>query len=230
MPSHTHQDQLQIFYDYLPSSLIPVYDANDPDKHQTHRDTTKIDFTKPLQISYIGPSITPLTGLNSGYRVYQVDSKTFSIMGAQTYFANMSNSLTWTKPVWEFEYDTREAYSVVPDSADPPMERDEDDITKHIGIPWPSTSPLNATFWHFMTEKMLHDSKSDSTTNSPLLELYERYEAKSSTHPDRRGSNPGAEQKVCFLRAGSGYLGRVCRERYGGGDARSLRERGFGVR
>ena len=152
-------------------------------------------------------------------------------MGAQTYFANISNSLSWTKPVWEFEYDTREAYSIglgsSKQSTEDHQEHREDD-TKHLGVPWLYTSPLNATFWHLVTEKMLNDS--NSTTDSPLLELYELYEAKSSTHPDRRGSQPGAEQKVCFLRAGSGYLGRMCQEKYGGGDARGLRERAFRVR
>src|SRR4051812_6175369 len=61
---HTHQDQLQIFYDYLPSSVIPTHDSSNPDVQDKFlRDTTQIDITRPLQISYIGPSITPLTGL-----------------------------------------------------------------------------------------------------------------------------------------------------------------------
>ncbi|EXJ64067.1 hypothetical protein A1O7_00403 [Cladophialophora yegresii CBS 114405] len=240
---HTHQDQLQIFYDYLPSSQVSVSDPSNPDVPRTLRDTTQIDIAKPLQVSYIGPSITPLTGLNSGYRVYQVDSKTFSIMGAQTYIANMSNSLKWTKPVWEFEYDTREAYSVRfsledsdPDSDSDSTEQQRDDgDSKHgLGIEWPSQLPLNATFWHLVTEKMLNDTDfaADPPAKSPLLKLYELYEAKSSTHPDRRvsGGTESPEQKICFIRAGSGYLGRYCKERYGGGDAGSLREREFAIR
>jgi hypothetical protein len=187
-----------------------------------------------------------LTGLNSGYRVYQVDTKTFSVMGAQTYFANMSNSLKWTKPVWEFEYDTREAYSVRSDSEDSHSDSDSvednrrrrddsDRDSKHgLGVPWPSRLPLNATFWHLVTEKMLNDTDftADPPAKSELLQLYELYEAKSSTDPNRRvsGGTESPEQKVCFLRAGSGYLGRYCRERYGGGDARSLREREFEIR
>ncbi|KAJ9608347.1 hypothetical protein H2200_007335 [Cladophialophora chaetospira] len=234
---HTHQDQLQIFYDYLPSSLIPIFDPSNPNiRGKLLRDTTQIDIAKPLQISYIGPSITPFTGLNSGYRVYQVDSKTFSVMGAQTYFANISNSLTWTKPVWEFEYDTREAYSIPVDVQQTPNEdeRDEDDTKHGLGIPWPSSSPLNATFWHLVTEKMLNDSDFSATppTKSPLLQLYELYEAKSSTESELQvsGGSQSPEQKVCFLRAGSGYLGRHCKETYGGNDARSIRERIFRVR
>ncbi|KAH0843692.1 hypothetical protein AYO21_05478 [Fonsecaea monophora] len=246
---HTHQDQVQIFYDYLPSSLVTPSNSDS----KTLRDTTQVDFTKPLQIGHIGPSITPLTGLNSGYRVYQVDAATFSVMGAQTYFANMSNSLRWTTPVWEFEYDTREVYSI------PEIEEDDDEGGDDVegqekgtgrgkgrGISWPASYPLNATFWHLVTEKMLNDSSSsspsrchdddgDSDTASPLLQLYERHESKSSSHPDRRVSGDGnPAQKVCFLRAGSGHLGVLCKRKYGDGDggggARSMREREFGVR
>ncbi|KIX93449.1 uncharacterized protein Z520_10868 [Fonsecaea multimorphosa CBS 102226] len=247
---HTHQDQVQIFYDYLPSSLSTISDPKGGPK-KTLRDTTQIDMTKPLQIGHIGPSITPLTGLNSGYRVYQIDAATFSVMGAQTYFANMSNSLSWTKPVWEFEYDTRQVYSV---DREDESERDDDgdgDDDESItassnghghghGISWPATSPLNATFWHLVTEKMLNDSlpshDDDDEKKSPLLQLYELHESKSSSHPDRRmsGGTDNPEQKVCFLRAGSGYLGHSCKEKFPGGggrgDARSQRERDFNVR
>ncbi|OAP58414.1 hypothetical protein AYL99_07504 [Fonsecaea erecta] len=245
---HTHQDQVQIFYDYLPSSQVTVTTRSGP---QTLRDTTQIDLTKPLQISHIGPSITPLTGLNSGFRIYQIDATTFSVMGAQTYFANMSDSLSWTKPVWEFEYDTRHVYSIV-DGDESENEHDDDHdsgdestsapSSHGHGISWPSTAPLNATFWHLVTEKMLngssssssstHDGGDDDAKRSPLLQLYERHESKSSTHPDRRisGGTGNPAQKVCFLRAGSGYLGQACKEKYGGEDARSHRQREFDVR
>jgi sphingomyelin phosphodiesterase len=196
------------------------------------RDTTQIDITKPLQIAYIGPSITPLTGLNAGYRVYQVDPRTFSIVGAQTYYANMSNSLQWTRPIWEFEYDTREAYSLSSDAGEETHNAEEATRTE-LGISWPASAPLNATFWHLVTEKMLNSSDyaTEPPTKSELLKLYELYEAKSSTHPDRRasGGSQSPEQKICFLRAGSGYLGRYCRQKYGG-DARSARERRFNAR
>src|ERR1700742_839600 len=49
--SHTHQDQIQIFYDYLPSSLSTSPDSSDS-KPKILRDTTQIDITKPLQLSY----------------------------------------------------------------------------------------------------------------------------------------------------------------------------------
>jgi len=139
-------------------------------------------------MAYIGPSITPLTGLNSGYQIYQVDAKTFSVTGRQTYFANISNSLSWTTPVWEFEYDARTTYA------------DDDD-------PWPDAAPLNATFWHRLTERMLQ--------NQTLVDLYNTFETKSSISTLRRGGPGSAAQKICFLRSGSGALGNACRTKYG---------------
>ncbi|KAK5451412.1 hypothetical protein LTS15_008176 [Exophiala xenobiotica] len=217
---HTHQDQLQLFYDYLPSSLQPTEDSRKP---STLRDTTQVDFNNPLQVSYIGPSITPLTGLNAGYRLYQIDAKTFSVMGSQTYIANMSNSLLWKRPVWEFEYDTRQAYA---DHIHSKTESAPDGSGKVL---WPSTSPLNATFWHQVTEKMQAGSESPSDSSPSLLNLYNKYESKSSSAKTRRGAGDiSPEQKICFLRAGSGWLGHQCKERFGS-DARGEREKMFGL-
>ena len=139
-----------------------------------------LNFSAPLQTGYIGPSITPLTGLNSGYRVYTIDADTFSVLNYRTYFANISNSLSWHRPVWEHLYDTRGVY------------------TKYV--PWPRSAPLNATFWHKVTEKMLEDDED----GRELFELYEYYERKGSTYPGGRGKDVGLHEKVCYMRNGQG--------------------------
>ncbi|RMZ89076.1 hypothetical protein DV736_g3708, partial [Chaetothyriales sp. CBS 134916] len=64
---YTHQDQLQIFYDYLPNSTHRY-------NGRTYRKKTLIDYSKPLVIAYTSVPITPPTGLNAGYSIYQVDS------------------------------------------------------------------------------------------------------------------------------------------------------------
>jgi len=130
-----------IYYDYLPSSLNSTTGL---------RNTTAVDFTNPLNVGFIGPSITPLTGNNAGWRVYQVDAKTFSVVGAQTYWANVSASNSWTGPEWQFEYDTRALY-------DPQSK-------------WGAHNPLNATFWHNLTTQMLN--------NITLVETYNFLETK----------------------------------------------------
>ena len=130
-----------IYYDYLPASLNSTTGL---------RNTTMVDYNSPMMVGYIGPSITPLSGNNAGWRVYEVDAKTFSVVGAQTYFANVSASNTWTGPEWKFEYDTRAIY-------DPAGN-------------WGKNDPLNATFWHGVTTQML--------SNITLVETYNFLETK----------------------------------------------------
>ncbi|KAI9815936.1 MAG: hypothetical protein M1827_001928 [Pycnora praestabilis] len=171
---HTHEDQLQIFYDYSPSSL--------PGNGSTLRNTTNVDYNSPLNVAFIGPSITPLTGNNAGYQYLQVDSATFEVVNQQTYFANVSESLTWTTPVWQLEYDTRSTYD--PNGT------------------WPATAPLNATFWNQVTENML--------ANNTIVEVYNLLETKSSVVTKNCSSPACAAQKVCYIRSGSAALGEAC--------------------
>lgn len=118
-------------------------------------------------------------------------------MNFQTYIANMSNSLSWQLdgPVWESEDDAREAY------------------TKYV--PWSKSSPLNATFWHIITERMLDGSDA----GSELWEMYKRYEKKSSDSPAHWGGELGVGEKVCYIRSGNLEMGERCKGRYGGGRA-----------
>lgn len=172
----THEDQLQIFYDWAPSSV--------PSNGSRLRNATEVDYSKPLTVGYIGPSITPLTGNNAGYQLYQVDAKTFSIMGIQTYIANVSESLTWSEPVWQFEYDTRETYSV-------------GNLTS-----WPKSAPLNATFWDGVTKEML--------VNQSLVETYNLLETKSAIDTKNCSTSACAAQKVCYIRSGSSVVSYAC--------------------
>ncbi len=173
---HTHEDQVQIFYDYAANSL-----------NGTLRNTTDVDYSKPLTMGFIGPSITPLTGNNAGYQLYQVDSKTFEIMGIQTYFANVSEANTWTSPVWQYEYDARTTYN--------------------MNGTWPATSPLNATFWDDVTYSML--------ANQSLVGTYNLLETKSSVVTKNCTSKACGAQKVCYIRSGSGTLGYACPSKNG---------------
>ena len=173
---HTHEDQLQIFYDYAPSSLSTKNGS-------TLRNTTDVDYNSPLTMGFIAPSITPLTGNNAGYQLYQVDAQTFEITGIQTYFANVSEALTWpaTGPEWKFEYDARDTYNV---------------------FDWPSSAPLNATFFNKLTDAML--------ANNSLVETYNFLETKSSVVTESCNTAACAKQKVCYIRSGSAALGNAC--------------------
>lgn len=159
---HTHEDQIQLFYDYSLSSL---------QNGSQSRNTTAIDYSKPLTVGFIGPSITPLTGNNAGHQIYQVDKKTFDIMGVQTYIANMSESLTLTRPVWQFEYDMRTEYNV--------------------NGTWPSSSPLNATFFH--------DLKYSILQTQTTVEQYNFLKTKSNVMTENCSTKACAEQKEGVL-------------------------------
>ena len=172
---HTHEDQLQIFYDYKDSSLLSGSNST-----AQIRNTTDVDYTKPLTVGFIGPSITPLTGYNAGYQRYQVDAKTFEITGIQTYFANVSAANSWTTPVWEFEYDFRSAYA----------------------LDWPETAPLNATYINALTDAFF--------SNFSSVEQYVRFQTKSSVVPVSCSGVACAEQYACYIRSGSATLGNAC--------------------
>ncbi|PQE22173.1 Ser Thr phosphatase family protein [Rutstroemia sp. NJR-2017a WRK4] len=172
---HTHEDQLMIYYDYLPNSTIS-------NNSSVIRNTTLVDYNKPLQVAYIGPSITPLTGNNAGWVNLEVDAVTFSVVNYQTYFANMSNANSWTTPIWEFEYDARQIY-------DP-------------NTTLSATAPLDGAFWHGVTENML--------ANNTIVEVYNFLETKSSDMTETCSTAACARQKVCYIRSGSAALGYAC--------------------
>ncbi|CCM04993.1 uncharacterized protein FIBRA_07191 [Fibroporia radiculosa] len=118
---HTHEDQVMIYY---------------------NNNATNISVANAQTVGWIGPSLTPLTAYNSGFRVYEVDSGTFEILDSYTYIANVSlfpelDGQTQFGPVFELEYSARDTYGG--------------------NITWDSSDPLNATWWHLVTEAMYAD-------------------------------------------------------------------------
>ncbi|KAK5236373.1 hypothetical protein LTR47_002324 [Exophiala xenobiotica] len=165
---HTHEDQFMIYY------------ANNG---------TAQDAAHALNVGWIGPSVTPLTNLNSGYRMYEVDTGDFSIYNAYTYYANVSAfgaiNANETGPVWNFEYSTRDAYA----------------------IGWPENAPLNATYWHKVTEAM--------AANHTLVSMFNTFDGKMSVKTSNCTSTACAEAKICYMRSGSVALGKQCPQGFG---------------
>ncbi|KZT07673.1 Metallo-dependent phosphatase [Laetiporus sulphureus 93-53] len=156
---HTHEDQLSIFYT---------------------NNATNISAENALTVSWITPSVTPLTNLNSGFRVYEVDSGTFDILDAYTWAADVNtfgelDGQTEFGPAFEFEYSTREAYGQT--------------ITE-----WGPNDPLNATWWHLVTEAM--------EANSSLVELFTTYQGKSSVKT-AACTGKCIPARICYMRSGS---------------------------
>ncbi|KAJ7721427.1 Metallo-dependent phosphatase [Mycena maculata] len=162
---HTHEDQASIFY------------ANN---------ATNISAQDALTTSWIGPSITPGTNLNSGFRMYEVDSATFDIMDAYTWRADVNtfkelDSQIEFGPTYAFEYSTRDTYG------------------PSIVGGWASSDPLNATFWHLVTEAM--------EANSSIVTTFNTLQGKGSVlTPACTGDC--ATAKICYLRSGSAAIAK----------------------
>lgn len=160
---HTHEDQFMIYYG--------------------HNGTNR-DAASALNVGWIGPSLTPLSNVNAGYRMYEVDTGDFSIYNAYTYYADVhsfsSLNTSQSGPVFSLEYSTRDAYP----------------------IDWPTDAPLNATYWHRVTEAMEDDHT--------LVEKFNMFQGRSSVMSPNCTSEACARAKVCYMRSGSVALGRVC--------------------
>ncbi|OCB86070.1 hypothetical protein A7U60_g6968 [Sanghuangporus baumii] len=134
---HTHEDELSIFY--------------------TSNGTVKT-AENALVVSWNGPSITPASNLNSGFRVYEVDSSTFEVLDAHTWksdvsvFPDLDHQITFG-PTFTYEYSTRDTYG-----------------TNITG--WGPNDPLNATWWHRVTEVM--------ENNTDLVRIFHTLQGKSS--------------------------------------------------
>ena len=111
-----------------------------------------------IATAWIGPSLTPLTFLNSGFRFYEVDTGSFDIMNAYTFISNVTSNVALDTqnvvgPTFSLEYDTRGAYGG--------------------NISWPASAPLNATWWELVVQQFEREPA--------LLEKFHAYQSKSST-------------------------------------------------
>ncbi|KAI8657644.1 Sphingomyelin phosphodiesterase [Fusarium keratoplasticum] len=117
---HTHRDHFQI----------------------TYADSSNKSFSNALLASYIGPSLTPMSGMPS-FRVYDVDPVTFAVLDATTYSADMTSDTYQTQgPVWKKYYSAKETYGPL---TNPPLTNPHAELT--------------AGFWHNITERFETDQK-----------------------------------------------------------------------
>ncbi|KAJ5493309.1 hypothetical protein N7539_002055 [Penicillium diatomitis] len=160
---HNHEDQFMVYY--------------------ANNGTVRNESTA-LATGWIGPSVTPLTNLNSGFRLYEVDTGDFNVYEAYTFYSNVSDysALRGTGPTYRFEYSTRDTYG--PAAA------------------WKPDAPLNATFWHRVTEAMEKEIS--------LVTLQNQLQGRLSVESPTCDSAACQQAKVCYMRSGSVALGRQC--------------------
>lgn len=115
-----------------------------------------------------------------------MDTGDFNIYEAYTYYADVSSFPALANsthgPTFEFEYSTRDTYG--------PQAN------------WPTTAPLNGTFWHAVTEAM--------QANHTLVSLFNTYEGKTSIKSGNCTNADCANAKICYMRSGSTALGKAC--------------------
>jgi len=159
---HTHEDQVSIFY--------------------TNNGTVQNSSTA-INNEWMAPSITPGGNMNSGFRVYEVDSATFDVLDSYTWFANVSNFPALDDqvefgPTFEYEYSARDVYGV--------------------NITWGANDPLNATWWHLVTEQF-------EANPSLVSDLLNTFQGKSSVMtPPCTGNCTAA--RICYMRSASASI------------------------
>lgn len=88
---HDHTDQFRLFYDLH-------------------------NHTRPIAVSYLGPSVTTGFKLNPAYRVYVVDGSykesTFQILDHYTVYLNITEANSLNTPKWHLEYSAKNAFSL----------------------------------------------------------------------------------------------------------------------
>jgi hypothetical protein len=118
--------------------------------------------------------------------MYEVDTGSWEVFDAYTFYSDVNSysALNGTGPKWQYEYSTRDVYG-------PPTN-------------WPADAPLNATFWHRVTEALEADK------SHALVSQMNTFQGKSSVKSPNCTSDACAAAKVCYMRSGSAGLGRQC--------------------
>ncbi|GAO48093.1 hypothetical protein G7K_2280-t1 [Saitoella complicata NRRL Y-17804] len=159
---HTHRDMFNVYYD-APAT-----------KNGTEFVAGSWNTSDPLMTAWIGKSLVPLGGLNGGWRYYDVDAKSFSIMDAHNFYGNVSEAVNDDAVPWTFLYSSRETYD--PNGT------------------WPTDAPLNATFWDRVTREM----EADGT--GALVEKYNFFETAGSVRTPKCVTEACRQQKICYMR------------------------------
>ncbi|KAF8932259.1 Metallo-dependent phosphatase-like protein [Dissophora ornata] len=132
-----------------------------------------------LATAWVGPSVTPYTDLNPGFRVYKVDTGSWNVFDSQTYVANLDQAAAWdaagSSPNWHLEYSARQAYGAY--------------------VPIAAISPLSASWWHNVTVAF--------ESNNTAFQQYWTYRGKSANKMAACASGSACSaEMICDLRAG----------------------------
>ncbi|GMM54414.1 hypothetical protein DAKH74_010300 [Maudiozyma humilis] len=148
---HTHEDQFEVMY---------AGSGKDPKT-----------IENVVNSAWIMQSITPFVGYNPSWRYYEVDRKTFSVMDAHNFYAELDKTYdnNGEEPEWKYEYSSRHGYNIT----------------------WPETSPLNATYWHLVAEKI--------NSSADARQAYGNYRRRFSPYSPNCHAKNSCTQDYCFV-------------------------------
>lgn len=96
---HVHRDEFKLFYEMPRERVSAIYPFS-------------AAHPRPLNVAYMGPSVTPYKNLNPGFRVYEVNGDTNAIQNHFTYILDLNATLAAGTVKWELEYDALSAYNM----------------------------------------------------------------------------------------------------------------------
>ncbi|KAG0362703.1 Metallo-dependent phosphatase-like protein [Gamsiella multidivaricata] len=138
------------------------------------------DAQNAISTAWTGPSVTPYTNINPGFRVYKVDTGNWNVYDSLTYIADLSQAATWdatgVTPNWHLEYSARQVYGTY--------------------VPIAADAPLSASWWHNVTTVF--------QSNNTAFQQYWTYRGKSANRMAACVPGSGCpEEMICKLRAGN---------------------------
>lgn len=180
---HTHEDQFSVFY---------------------NQNGTTHSARDAVSQAFIGPSVTPLTNVNPSFRIYDVDPLSYDVVDYHQYYAQTDGFKTLPSsghgPVWTKLYSARETYGNLSTS------RANGTYTAPVALSsdglWPESAPLNGSFWAAVTDEMV--------ARPELVTLHTRYSGRDSPRSPTCTSPECVAAKICYMRAGSSPLGKLC--------------------
>jgi len=165
-----------IFYGHTHEDQFMIYYANN---------ASAILSEHALAVAWLAPSLTPSSHLNSGFRMYEVDAETYDVLDAHTWYSDVSSypsldSQTEHGPTYIYEYSSRDVYGK--------------------NISWSNSAPLNATWWHKVTQQM--------EASPALVQTFTTYQGKGSVQTPPCLSEECVAAKICYMRSGSASIAK----------------------
>ncbi|WFD40527.1 uncharacterized protein MJAP1_003513 [Malassezia japonica] len=176
---HTHEDQFAVYY------------------HNTNGNSSSASrkTEDAVAISYISPSITPLTNMNPGIRVLEVDPETYEVVDYAQYYTPLQKvqkeKETKNGLVWYHLYSARATYGDFKGSV---AAGNYSNVVQLNGTKWPSDAPLNATFWSAVADEV--ETRPELAHNGTKIQIGNKVTAAAAVESPELESDEDEESEL----------------------------------